>query len=222
MHLNYKISFIFIIIFLSQKSFALITIIDPQNLISQTTQKLGSNSFEQLYAKGQKAIFNQYIESCEISCTDDTSPSPNSPNISSCSSTCKEFTQDRIDEVLSVENNTAAVLSSLGDYYERTQQDVLKCEGNLSEIYLENLDNIFNFNGTLYLLKMTQFKLEILDHEAKRTIEVFSLWGSFQMNGMKSAKFPVKISVAANIPGAAQIVMFSVMDRVWFKLKGIQ
>jgi len=219
--LKSKLKVFFWLIFFNHVASAAIQISDPQNFLMKISEQLKHPAYSELYKLGQKAIYTNYIESCEISCADSPA-TPTFPASGSCSSTCKEIQQERTDEVLTVDDTHVSVLSSLGDYYERQAEEVNSCQGNLAQIYLQNLDTLFNLSGTLSLEKMTQFNLEIIDHGQPQTLTAYSLWGSFQVEGTVYAKLPVKISVAPQVPGVAQIVMFSVMNKVWYKLKGIE
>jgi hypothetical protein len=198
---------------------AKVEIQDTQNLLGQLTQKLGSRELPELFKVGQKAIYDQFVDACEINCYEgDNQDDPVS--IGSCTAACKEFTQDHIYEVISVDSEMAVITSNLGDYSERTAVEIRQCQGNLLLPLLENLDIRFNLSGRFVTEKISSFNLKISDQGSTKTILAHSIWGRFYIEGFKTG-FPVKVSVSADVPGSAQIVMFSVLDKVWFKLKGI-
>lgn len=186
---------------------------DPHNILQTLQTKLQNPSFESLFQIGQKAIYDKYVEKCEIGCQD-----PNQTGMSGCWSSCTKRTLEVVREVHSISGGKAVIISNQGDYEEFSEDSVRLCKGNLAIPFMEQLSSLLNVEGQLTIEKLTEYKLPI--NNGTRSIQAYSLWGQFLMTGYKTS-FNVKVVVSPEAGGTGQIVMFSALNDVYFKLVGL-
>ncbi len=200
-----------LVIFFAPNVFA-VEIVDADNVLLQLEAKLASG--KPLFVLGDKVLIDRRVESCEITCYD-----PEPGNIGGCGSICKVIPMVTERSVVSQDSHKSVIVGSEGFYEEVTVDEVKQCRGNLAFRFLKQLDNLFNFDGTLTLTNLSTFRFPLGEGTPNaRLVEAFSVNGRFTPAGYKSS-FAVKVSVIPTAPGIGQVALFSASGEVWFRLK---
>ena len=199
----------------SSLCFAAISVNDPLQILPQLRAKSLTPDFNSLFRVNDTATFDQYIESCEVSCTDS---GPDS--LGGCTNACKIKPNVVTRSVLSMENDKVVIYGKEDGFYEEISAgDIKTCNGSLVERMIANLDTHLNLQGVFTIEKLSTFELPLAEWTPRqRKVTAHSVWGSFAVAGMKST-FPIKVSFVPTAPGVGQVAMLSALSTVYFRLK---
>lgn len=195
---------------------AVVSIVDPKQVLVQLQAKMQATDFQSLFRVAESASFDRYAETCEISCVD---PAPDS--FGGCSNVCKLVPLTVTRAVLKINEAGKAVIYGQEDgfYEEISADDLLTCHGSLAERFIANLDVYLNLSGTVTLEKFSTFELPVSQGTSReRKVTAYSVWGKFLISGLKQP-FDFKVSLVPTAPGVGQVALFSAVGQVYFRLK---
>ncbi|MGZ5279781.1 MAG: hypothetical protein ACXWC9_07565 [Pseudobdellovibrionaceae bacterium] len=180
-------------------------VLDPQNVLKQVEAFLGPQTFASTLACGSSAQFYSPVQKVEFACEGDgclvtyeiVESAEGGSYVANCSS-----------EMVSIYSDNGIILDiSKSDFESRN--------GNMAQIFLENLAVFFAQPGQVILQSAVHAEYTLFSGKKLPALHVN---GEFRPEGMPRS-FPILITVIQGAPGVAQVARLRLDQQTWFRLK---
>jgi hypothetical protein len=185
---------------------AAIEVVDPNHLLDQLDQYLGTRSFGDAYRMGDRADYTRLARDCQLSCGAD-----------GCGMACTGVTEPMSLEVSQLGADAVTLSHEDGATESLTLADFSAQHGNCVRRDIADLDQRLGVPGYLEASTLADRAYALPSGESLAGKEIVFL---YRITG-RTDTFKVRYTVVNTVPALGQIAQMAVFGQWWYKLSKV-